>query len=104
MSRPLPGSITRSASRWLGIHFVSALVSSSGGTAVPFIDVFFIDDATPGGSFTYTSSDGIATSNEATAPVINNATNVTAPGGTGGHDTIIAKTAPRHSAAAAMTS
>jgi VCBS repeat-containing protein len=70
--------------------FVNALVSSSGGTAVPFIDAFFIDDATPGGSFTYTSSDGIAISNAATATVINNATNVTALVGTGGDDIIVA--------------
>jgi hypothetical protein len=47
--------------------FINALVSSSGGTAVPFIDALFVDDATPGGSFNYISSDGIATSNEATA-------------------------------------
>jgi VCBS repeat-containing protein len=70
--------------------FVNALVSNSGGTAVPFGDAFFVDDATPGGSFTYTSSDGIATSNEATATVINNATNVTALVGTSGDDIIIA--------------
>src|SRR5205823_12031632 len=53
--------------------FVNNIVSSTGGTAVPFGDVFFVDDATPGGSFTYTSSDGIVTSgNAATATVINN--------------------------------
>lgn len=70
--------------------FVNNIVSSTGGTAVPFGDVFFIDDATPGGSFNYTSSDGIATSNEATATVINNATNVTALNGTVGDDILIA--------------
>jgi VCBS repeat-containing protein len=70
--------------------FVNALVSSSGGTAVPFIDAFFVDDATPGGSFNYTSSDGIVTSNEATATVINNAVNATALNGTSGDDIIIA--------------
>ena len=54
---------------------VNSIQSSSGGTAVPFGDVFFVDDATPGGSFTYNSTDGIAVSaNTATATVgINNA-------------------------------
>jgi len=70
--------------------FVNAVVSSTGGNAVPFIDVFFVDDATPGGSFTYTSSDGTATSNAATATVINNATSTTALVGTSGDDVIIA--------------
>jgi VCBS repeat-containing protein len=70
--------------------FVNALVSSSGGSAVGFGDAFFIDDATPGGSFTYTSSDGTATSNIATATVINNATNATTLTGTSGDDIIIA--------------
>jgi Ca2+-binding RTX toxin-like protein len=57
---------------------------------VPFGDAFFIDDATPGGSFTYDSSDGIAVSNAATATVINNATSATALTGTSGDDIIIA--------------
>ncbi len=71
--------------------FVNNLVSSSGGTATPFIDVFFTDDATLGGSFTYTTSDGHATSgNAATATVINNATTATALTGTSGDDVIIA--------------
>jgi len=73
--------------------FVNSIVSSSGGTAVPFGDVFFVDDATPGGSFTYTTSDGIATSGNAaiaTATVINNTTSATTLTGTGGDDIIIA--------------
>lgn len=47
--------------------FVDSLGPGAGGTAVGFVDAFFIDDATLGGSFTYTSSDGIASSNSATA-------------------------------------
>ena len=71
--------------------FVNTLGASTGGTVVGFGDVFFIDDATPGGSFEYTSSDGIATSgNSATATVINNATSATSLNGTSGDDIIIA--------------
>ena len=70
--------------------FVNNIVASSGGNAVPFGDVFFVDDATPGGSFTYTTSDGIATSNVATATVINNATSATVLNGTSGDDILIA--------------
>jgi VCBS repeat-containing protein len=71
--------------------FVNSIPSSIGGTAVLVGDAFFTDDATLGGSFNYTSSDGIATSsNEATATVINNATSVTALNGTAGDDIIIA--------------
>ncbi|MGH6710962.1 MAG: VCBS domain-containing protein, partial [Bradyrhizobium sp.] len=71
--------------------FVDNIVSSTGGDAVPFGNVFFVDDATLGGSFTYTTSDGIATSgNAATAIVINNATSATTLSGTGGDDIIIA--------------
>ena len=71
--------------------FANSIGTSTGGTAVPFVDVFFTDDATPGGSFTYTSSDGIATSsNAATATVINNATTATTLTGTSGDDIIIA--------------
>ena len=33
--------------------FVNNIGSSSGGSAIPFGDVFFVDDATPGGTFTY---------------------------------------------------
>ena len=70
---------------------VGSVVSSTGGTAVPFGDVFFIDDATPGGAFTYTASDGIAnSSNAATATVVNNATSTSALTGTSGDDIIIA--------------
>jgi VCBS repeat-containing protein len=68
--------------------FVNNIVSSTGGTAGLG---FFTDDATPGGSFTYTSSDGTATSsNAATATVVNNATSTTALVGTSGDDVIIA--------------
>jgi VCBS repeat-containing protein len=70
--------------------FVNNIVSSTGGTAFGFGDVFFSDDATPGGSFTYTSSDGHVTSNAATATVVNNATTATTLTGTGGDDVIIA--------------
>ena len=70
--------------------FVNNIVSSSGGTATPFFDVFFTDDATLGGSFTYTSSDGITTSTAATATVVNNATSATSLTGTSGDDIIIA--------------
>jgi VCBS repeat-containing protein len=71
--------------------FANSILSSTGGTAVPFGDAFFIDDATPGGSFTYDSSDGIVVStNAATATVINNATSATALTGTSGDDIIIA--------------
>lgn len=70
--------------------FVDSIGSSSGGSAVPFGDVFFVDDATPGGSFTYNSSDGSATSNFATATVINNAASSTVLTGTSGDDIIIA--------------
>jgi VCBS repeat-containing protein len=67
--------------------FVNNVVSSTGGTAGLG---FFTDDATPGGSFTYTSSDGHATSNAATATVVNNATTATTLTGTSGDDVIIA--------------
>ena len=68
-----------------------SIQSSTGGFAVTFGDVFFGDDATDGGSFTYTVSDGIATSgNAATATVINNATSTTSLNGTSDDDIIIA--------------
>jgi VCBS repeat-containing protein len=71
--------------------FVNGIVSSTGGDAVPFGDVFFVDDTTAGGSFTYTTSDGIVTSgNAATATVVNNPTSATDLTGTGGDDIIIA--------------
>jgi VCBS repeat-containing protein len=65
--------------------------SSGGGTATSSLDAFFTDDATLGGSFTYNSTDGHATSaNAATATIINNATTATTLTGTGGDDIIIA--------------
>ncbi|QPF83012.1 hypothetical protein IC762_25170 [Bradyrhizobium genosp. L] len=71
--------------------FVNGVSSSTGGSAsFGGSDVLFSDDATPGGSFNYTSSDGIATSNQATATVLNNATSSTALTGTGGDDILIA--------------
>jgi VCBS repeat-containing protein len=73
--------------------FVNNIVSSTGGTAVPFGDIFFIDDATPGGSFDYTSSDGLATSNTATATIVNNATSATALTATGGDTVLIGNNA-----------
>jgi RTX calcium-binding nonapeptide repeat (4 copies) len=54
----------------------SHVVSANGGsTSNNSSDVFFFDDATPNGSFDYQTSDGIATSNTATATVVNNASN-----------------------------
>ncbi|MEA2898721.1 MAG: hypothetical protein QOJ84_4336 [Bradyrhizobium sp.] len=70
--------------------FANSIISSSGGTATAFGDAFFTDDATLGGSFTYDSSDGHATSNAATATIVNNATTTTALVGTSGDDIIIA--------------
>jgi VCBS repeat-containing protein len=71
--------------------FVNSIVSSSGGDAVPFGNVFFVDDATAGGSFTYNATDGIAvSSNAATVTVVNNATTATTLTGTSGDDIIIA--------------
>jgi VCBS repeat-containing protein len=68
------------------------VVSSSGGFGFKSVgDAFFIEDATLGGSFDYTASDGTATSaNTATATIINNATTATTLTGTGGDDIIIA--------------
>jgi hypothetical protein len=71
--------------------FVNNIVSSTGGSAALLGDAFFTDDATLGGSFDYTTSDGIATSgNAATATVINDATTATTLTGTSGDDIIIA--------------
>jgi Ca2+-binding RTX toxin-like protein len=70
--------------------FVNSIGTSTGGTAFGFGDAFFSDDATLGGSFQYTSSDGLATSNSATATVINNVATATALTGTSGDDIIIA--------------
>ncbi|MDH2344395.1 VCBS domain-containing protein [Bradyrhizobium sp. SSUT77] len=67
------------------------ITASSGGSAVKFGDAFFSDDATLGGSFSYTTFDGTTTSsNTATATVINNAANATALTGTGADDILIA--------------
>jgi VCBS repeat-containing protein len=69
---------------------VNAVGGGTGGTPAEFGDVFFFDDATLSGSFTYTNTDGHATSNSATATVTNNATSVTTLTGTSGDDIIIA--------------
>ena len=71
---------------------VNNVTSSSGGTAsLSGGDVFFTDDATAGGSFTYTSTDGLATSaNAATATVINNAATASTLNGTSGDNILIA--------------
>ena len=71
---------------------VNSIQSSTGGNAVlSGGDVFFTDDATPGGSFTYNSTDGIAvSSNTATATVINNATSATSLTGGPGDNVLIA--------------
>jgi len=71
---------------------VGSVTSSSGGAAsLSGSDVFFSDDATSGGSFNYTSSDGLAaSSNTATATVVNNAASATTLNGTSGDDILIA--------------
>lgn len=70
---------------------LGSITASSGGNAVAFGDAFFGDDATLGGSFNYTTSDGKTTSsNAATATVINNAAGASALTGTGGDDILIA--------------
>jgi VCBS repeat-containing protein len=71
---------------------VNSITSSTGGNAVQSGgDVFFTDDATPGGSFTYDSTDGIAvSSNTATATVINNAASATSLTGGPGDNVLIA--------------
>ena len=54
------------------------IVSSTDGNATQVgADVQFADNATPGGSFDYQSTDGIVTSNTATATIVNNATSAT---------------------------
>ena len=72
--------------------FVNGIGTSTGGNAGGiFGAVFFNDDATLGGSFTYNAGDGIATSsNFATATVINSATSTTTLTGTGANEIIIA--------------
>ncbi|SEM32948.1 VCBS domain-containing protein [Bradyrhizobium sp. OK095] len=71
---------------------LNAVTSSSGGSAgAAFGFAFFTDDATAGGSFDYTATDGIATSsNTATATVINNAASASVLNGTSGDDVIVA--------------
>jgi VCBS repeat-containing protein len=73
-------------------HFVSSIGTSTGGSGGgAFGFVFFTDDATLGGSFTYDATDGHATSsNFATATVINNATTTTTLTGTGANEILIA--------------
>lgn len=71
----------------------SHVVSASGGsTANNSSDAFFFDDATPGGSFDYQSTDGIATSNTATATIVNNATNASTLTAAGSGDSILIAT------------
>jgi VCBS repeat-containing protein len=68
----------------------NAITSSSGGTGVGFVDAFFIDDVTPGGSFNYTVTDGhVTSSNEGTVTVVNNPDTTTALTGTGGGDILV---------------
>ncbi|MBR0973292.1 beta strand repeat-containing protein [Bradyrhizobium japonicum] len=70
---------------------LGSITTSSGGSAFKFGDAFFGDDATLGGSFSYTASDGMTTSsNTATATIMNNAAGATALTGTGGDDILIA--------------
>lgn len=73
-------------------HFVNSIGTSSGGSAGgAFGFVFFTDDATLGGSFTYDATDGHATSgNFATATVVNNDTTATTLTGTGADEILIA--------------
>jgi VCBS repeat-containing protein len=73
---------------------VNNIVSSTGGNAVLFgADALFTDDATLGGSFDYTSSDGIATSNSATATIINNGASATVLNAGSGDNILIATNA-----------
>lgn len=70
---------------------LGSITASSGGGAVAFGNAFFSDDATLGGSFSYTTSDGSTiSSNVATATIINNAAGATVLTGTGGDDILIA--------------
>jgi VCBS repeat-containing protein len=73
-------------------HFVNSIGTSTGGTAGGiFGAVFFQDDTTLGGSFTYNAADGHTTSsNFATATVVNNATTTTTLNGTGANEILIA--------------
>lgn len=71
---------------------VNSIGTSTGGDAGPtFGAVFFQDDATLGGSFTYDAGDGHTTSsNFATVTVVNNATTTTTLTGTGANEILIA--------------
>ena len=72
--------------------FVNSIGTSSGGSGGgAFGFVFFSDDATLGGSFTYDAGDGHATSsNFATVNVVNNATTTTTLTGTGANEILVA--------------
>ncbi|MBR0756666.1 VCBS domain-containing protein [Bradyrhizobium jicamae] len=72
--------------------FVNSVSAGTGGsTTVVGSDVSFTDDATAGGAFNYTSSDGVAPSgNSATATIVNNAASATALIATSGDDILIA--------------
>ncbi|HEV7880470.1 VCBS domain-containing protein [Bradyrhizobium sp.] len=73
----------------LFVNSIGTSTGGSGGGAFGF--VFFSDDATLGGSFTYDAGDGHATSgNFATVNVVNNATTTTTLTGTGANEIIIA--------------
>jgi VCBS repeat-containing protein len=58
---------------------LAGITASSGGSAsAAFGQVSFTDDATPGGSFDYTTTDGMTISaNSATATIVNNPTSAT---------------------------
>jgi Ca2+-binding RTX toxin-like protein len=72
---------------------ISHILSASGGaTSNNSSDVSFFDDATPGGSFDYQTTDGIGTSNAATATVVNNATSATTLTAAGSGDSILIAT------------
>lgn len=71
---------------------LGSITSSSGGSAgAAFGFAFFTDDATAGGSFDYTASDGMTnSSNTATASVVNNAASASVLNGTSGDDIVVA--------------
>ena len=73
-------------------HSVNSIGTSAGGSGGgAFGFVFFTDDATLGGSFTYDATDGhAASSNFATVNVVNNATTTTTLTGTGANEILIA--------------
>jgi VCBS repeat-containing protein len=72
--------------------FANSIGTSTGGSAGgAFGFAFFTDDATLGGSFTYSAGDGHATSsNFATVNVVNNATTTTTLTGTGANEILVA--------------